>query len=108
VELRTDEGLTGLGETRMINETKALLGYLDEIKPTHVIGRDPFDFEALVQRMVRLEYGRSGEIAMSALAVIEMACWDIVGKALGQRVYRLLGGAGRDRSKAYAKGGYRA
>src|SRR4051812_4840566 len=64
VELRTDDGLTGVGETRMINDTKALLGYLDEIKTIYVLGRDPFDIEALVQRMVRLDYGRSGEIAM--------------------------------------------
>lgn len=106
VELQTDEGLSGVGETRMINDTKALLGYLDEIKQTHIVGRDPFDVEALVQRMVRLDYGRSGEIAMSALAVIEMACWDIIGKALGQPVYRLLGGAVRDRIKAYANGWY--
>jgi galactonate dehydratase len=106
VELRTDSGLTGLGETRMINHTQALLGYLEEIKATHVLGHDPFEIEALVERMTRLDYGRSGEIAMSALAVLEMACWDIVGKALGQPVYRLLGGAVRERIKAYANGWY--
>jgi galactonate dehydratase len=106
VELTTDSGLTGLGETRMINHTQALLGYLEEMKGTHVLGHDPFEIEALVERMTRLDYGRSGEIAMSALAVIEMACWDIVGKALGQPVYRLLGGAVRDRIKAYANGWY--
>ena len=43
---------------------------------------------------------------MSAIACVEMACWDIVGKALGQPVYRLLGGAVRDRIKAYANGWY--
>ncbi len=43
---------------------------------------------------------------MSGIAVVEMACWDIVGKALGQPVYRLLGGAVRDRVKAYANGWY--
>ena len=106
VELQTDAGLTGLGETRMINHTQALLGCLEEIKATHVVGHDPFEIEALVERMTRLDYGRSGEIAMSALAVLEMACWDIVGKALGQPVYRLLGGAVRDRIKAYANGWY--
>jgi galactonate dehydratase len=104
VELRTDEGLTGLGETRMLNDTRALLGYLEDARHPHVIGRDPFEVEALVQGMVRLDYGRSGEIAMSALAVVEMACWDIMGKALGQPVHRLLGGAVRDRIKAYANG----
>ena len=106
VELTTDEGLSGLGEARMITGTQALLGYLDEIKPTHLLGRDPFDTEALVQQVVRRDYGRSGEIAMSALAVVEMACWDIVGKSLGEPVYRLLGGAVRDRIKAYANGWY--
>ena len=106
VELTTDDGLTGLGETRMITGTQALLGYLDEIEKTHLLGLDPFETEALVERMVRLDYGRSGEIAMSALAVVEMACWDIVGKALGLPVYRLLGGAVRNRIKAYANGWY--
>lgn len=106
VELTTDDGLTGVGEARMLNDTRALLGYLEEIKPTHVLGHDPFDIEALVHGIVRLEYGRSGEIAMSALGVVEMACWDIVGKALGVPVYRLLGGAVRDRVKAYANGWY--
>jgi galactonate dehydratase len=72
----------------------------------HLIGRDPFEIESLCQQLVRLDYGRSGEIAMSALAVIEMACWDIVGKALGMPVYRLLGGKVRDRIEAYANGWY--
>jgi galactonate dehydratase len=106
VELETDEGLTGVGETRMINHTEALLGYLAEVQATDILGRDPFEIEALVQRMVRLDYARSGEIAMSALAVVEMACWDIIGKALGQPVHRLLGGAVHERVKAYANGWY--
>jgi galactonate dehydratase len=106
VELATDEGLRGLGETRMINHTQALLGYLSEIEDTYVLGHDPFDVERLVQGMMRLDYGRSGEIAMSALAVLEMACWDIMGQAVGQPVYRLLGGAVRKRIKAYANGWY--
>jgi galactonate dehydratase len=106
VVVRTDEGLEGVGEVRMINQTDALLGYLGEAVPNHVLGADPFAIEALVQRMWRGEYARAGEIAMSALAVIETACWDIVGKALGQPVYRLFGGPVRDRIKAYANGWY--
>jgi galactonate dehydratase len=106
VELQTDEGLTGVGEARMVNHTDALLGYLAEAGPTHVLGSDPFETESLVQRMYRNDYGRAGEVAMSAIAVVEMACWDIVGKALGQPVYRLMGGAVRDRIPAYANGWY--
>ncbi|WP_433408632.1 mandelate racemase/muconate lactonizing enzyme family protein [Saccharomonospora azurea] len=106
VRVTTDEGLTGVGETRMLGHTEALKGYLSEAVPRHVIGADPFDIEALVQRMKRGDYGRPGEIMMSGIACVEMACWDIVGKALGQPVWRLLGGKVRDRVKAYANGWY--
>ena len=106
VEVLTDEGITGLGEVRMLNHTDALLGYLQEAVPNHVLGADPFEIESLVLRMTRHDYARPGEIAMSALAIIEIACWDIQGKALGLPVYKLLGGAVRDKIKAYANGWY--
>lgn len=107
VVVRTDEGLEGVGEVRMVNHTDALVGYLKEAVPRHVLGTDPFETESLVFRMVRDDYARAGEIAMSAVAVLEMACWDIVGKALEQPVYRLLGGAVRDRIRMYANGWYK-
>ena len=106
VVVRTDEGIEGVGEVRMINHTSALLGYLEEAVPTHVIGADPFALEALARRMIRDDYARAGQIAMSALATIEIACWDIIGKSLGVPVYRLLGGAINDRVATYANGWY--
>jgi galactonate dehydratase len=106
LEVQTDEGVTGLGEVRMLNHTDALLGFLAEATVNHIRGSDPFEVESLVHRMMRLDYARAGEIAMSALAAVEIACWDIQGKALGVPVYRLLGGAVRERVKAYANGWY--
>jgi len=106
VKVRTDEGLVGVGEVRMVNHTQALLGYLAYAIPTHVLGADPFDVEALVQRMWRSDYERVGGTVMSGISAIEIACWDIIGKAVGQPVFRLLGGAVRDRIKAYANGWY--
>ncbi|HKS49417.1 MAG TPA: mandelate racemase/muconate lactonizing enzyme family protein [Amycolatopsis sp.] len=106
VRVTTDEGLTGVGETRMLGHTAALRGYLAEAAGRHVIGSDPFDIESLVQRMKYGDYGRAGEIVMSGIACVETACWDIIGKALGQPVWRLLGGKVRDRIKAYANGWY--
>jgi galactonate dehydratase len=106
VEVLTDDGISGLGEVRMLNHTDALHAYLGEATPRHLIGSDPFDVESLVHRMMRHDYARAGEIAMSALATVEIACWDIMGKALGLPVYKLLGGAVRDRIPAYANGWY--
>ena len=105
--VETDEGIKGVGEVRMINNTDALLGYLAEAAPRHVIGKDPFDLpELIVDTMRRNDYSRAGEVAMSGISLIEMACWDIVGKALNQPVYRLMGGAVRQKIKAYANGWY--
>jgi galactonate dehydratase len=106
VKVETDEGLTGVGEARSLNKDDALLGYLNEAVPRYVLGADPFEIERLVQGMYRGDFGRAGEIAMTGIAVIEMACWDIMGKALNQPVYRLLGGAVRERIPAYANGWY--
>lgn len=106
VRVKTDEGLEGLGEVRMLNHTDALLGYLNEAATNHILGHDPFNIEDLVQRMYRHDFARAGEIAMSAISTIEMACWDIVGKALNKPVYQLLGGAVREQIKAYANGWY--
>jgi galactonate dehydratase len=107
VRLHTDEGLTGLGEARMVNHTDALVGYLREAGPRHVIGHDPFRIEELVKKMGRDDFSRAGEVMSSGIAAFETACWDIIGKALEQPVYNLLGGAVRERIKAYANGWYR-
>src|SRR5215216_2773092 len=106
VIVETDEGLRGVGEARMINHTESLLGYLKEASRNHILGSDPFKIEDLVQRMFRRDFARASEIMTSAIAVIEVACWDILGQALGVPVYQLLGGAVRERIPAYANGWY--
>ncbi len=106
IKLETDTGLYGLGEVRLNNRTNALLGYLHEATPRYVLGIDPFEIEALTSKMMINDFGRMGEVTMSAVSIIEMACWDIMGKALGQPCYRLMGGAVRDKIKAYANGWY--
>lgn len=107
VKVETDEGVTGISEVRMNNRTDALVAYLDGVKKRHVIGCDPFNTEDLYQRMFRNDYGRAGEIVATGISVVEIACWDIIGKVLNQPVYRLLGGACRNEIKAYANGWYR-
>lgn len=106
LKVTTDEGLVGVGEARPLNKTDTLLAYLQEAAPRYVLGADPFEVERLTHRMFREDFGRSGEVVMTGIALVEIACWDIMGKALGQPVYRLLGGAVRERIKAYANGWY--
>lgn len=106
VKVETDEGLVGVGEVRALNRTDSLLGYLREAVPRYVLGSDPFDIEKIVGRMLRDDFVGGNDISMSGIAIIEMACWDIIGKALNQPVYRLLGGAVREKIKAYANGWY--
>ncbi len=107
VKVETDEGLTGVSEVRLNNRTDALLAYLDGAKKRHIIGCDPFNIEDIYQRMFRNDFGRAGEIVATGISVVEIACWDIIGKALNQPIYRLLGGKCHDKLKAYANGWYR-
>lgn len=106
VKVETDEGLVGVGECRALNRTDGVLGYLSEAAPRYILGEDPFNVEALVARMFREDFGRAGEITQTVTALLEVACWDIIGKALDQPVYRLLGGAVRYQIKGYANGWY--
>ncbi len=102
----TDEGVSGIGEARPVNREEAVAAYLDAIAHRYAIGSDPFNIEALVLRITRDDFETPGATEMTAIAIVEMACWDIIGKVAGQPVYRLLGGACRDRIKAYANGWY--
>jgi galactonate dehydratase len=104
--VRTDEGLEGIGEARPVNREEAVAAYLEAIAHRYVVGSDPFDIEDLLLRITRDDYEVPAATEMTAIAVVEMACWDIIGKTLGQPVYRLLGGRCRDRIKAYANGWY--
>ncbi len=108
VELVTDDGLVGVGEVRMVNKTETLLACLGELAPRYVIGSDPSDIERLAWNIERAEYGRASEISQSALAAFDIACWDLMGQSLGVPVWKLLGGAFRQRVPAYANGWYQA
>lgn len=106
VQLRTDTGLTGVGEVRMLNKTATLLACVEELAGRYVVGADPFEVERLAWNIQRGEYGRVGEVTASALAAFDVACWDLMGQTLGVPVWKLLGGAFRRAVPAYANGWY--
>lgn len=103
--LETDEGLTGVGEARVLGKTHTVLEFLKDTK-RHFIGHDVYDIEALYRRFTLLDFGSPGEVVMTGLALVEMACWDIIGKKANLPVYQLIGGKVHDRIPAYANGWY--
>src|SRR5829696_6682449 len=105
VRLTTDTGLTGIGEASLEWQERAVEVLLNESVASRIIGRDPFDIEAVVGGMIRDQY-QGGSTVMTAISGVEIAMWDIIGKACGQPVYRLIGGRCRDRLPAYANGWY--
>jgi galactonate dehydratase len=103
--LETDEGFTGVGEARVLGKTHTVLEFLKDTK-RHFIGHDVYDIEALYRRFTLLDFGSPGEVVMTGLALVEMACWDIIGKKANLPVYQLIGGKVHDRIPAYANGWY--
>jgi D-galactarolactone cycloisomerase len=106
VEVIADDGASGWGEC-FGPMTRAMAGAVDFLKPA-LIGQDPFAIEALWQTMYNRtrDHGRKG-VAVEAISGIDIALWDLKGKALGLPVHRLLGGPIRARLQAYATGFYR-
>ncbi|MEA2597208.1 MAG: galactonate dehydratase [Thermomicrobiales bacterium] len=99
----TDGGVTGLGEASLGGQTHAVLGAIKDLEPL-LIGADPFRIEHIWQQAYRHAFWHGGVTFMSALAGVEVALWDIKGKALGVPIHRMLGGLVRDRIRAYANG----
>lgn len=104
--VETDAGLHGIGECTLNGFAKTVEAAVHELK-RFVIGQDPFDVENHTLKLFREVYSDGGQIHGAALAGIEFACWDIMGKATQQPVYKLLGGRCHERLRVYANGWYR-
>jgi L-rhamnonate dehydratase len=100
-EIETDDGIIGIGNCALAPRiAKQIIElYLAPL----LIGRDPFDVEALWQTMYRstIAWGRKG-VGMAAISAIDIALWDIMGKSVGQPVFKLLGGRTKDKIPVYA------
>jgi len=116
LKVSTDEGITGWSDVETaphvgvaaVNAPASGAGVFEGLKSL-VIGEDPFEVERLWDQIYRgtIYYGRRG-VAMQVLSGFDIACHDIVGKAIGRPLHKLLGGARRDRVRAYASTLFRA
>ncbi|MGB1892953.1 MAG: galactonate dehydratase [Candidatus Latescibacterota bacterium] len=100
VKVETDEGVYGLGEFGITWREQAGLGAIEHMK-RHLIGLDPLNIEWIWQLLFRGDFFPGGRINSAAISAIDIALWDIKGKALNQPVYMLLGGRMRDKVVCY-------
>src|SRR5262249_29596666 len=105
LRLHTSTGLTGVGEASLEWQEKAVQTLAHEWVEGRVLGRDPFDVEAIIGGLIRDQY-QGGATIMTAISGVEIALWDLIGKACRQPVYRLLGGRCHGALPAYANGWY--
>lgn len=107
VEVETDEGIVGIGNVALAPRVAKQI--IDLYLTPLIIGHDPFDYEYLWQRMYRstLAWGRKG-VGMAAISAIDIALWDIMGKATNKPVFKLLGGRTKEKIPCYASKLYRS
>src|SRR5271165_3019165 len=105
VRLDTDNGIRGYGElflAGMIFRPRVILDMINDVVDQVLIGHDPYNIESLFTKIYDSFFSHYPEFTkLSILSALEMACWDIVGKDVNRPVYRLMGGASRERLRAY-------
>ena len=88
--LDTDAGVRGFGEAHIVGKTHTVREYLRDVR-RHVIGHDVHDIESLYDKLTLLDFGAPGQVTMTGLALVEMACWDCIGRGAGRRYIRCWG-----------------
>jgi galactonate dehydratase len=104
VKVETDEGLSGWGEAGLSGRELAVVGAVNHYRE-FLIGRDPMRIGGLWQEMYRSQYFEGGRVLTGAISAIDIALYDLAGKALGVPVYQLLGGKQRDYVPCFATTG---
>ncbi len=104
VKITTDTGLSGWGETTLEGKPESVESAVRELAD-YLVGKDPLRIEHHWQHMYRSAFFRGGAILMTAISGVDQALWDIAGKHYGVPVYKLLGGAVRDRIRVYGHWG---
>jgi L-alanine-DL-glutamate epimerase-like enolase superfamily enzyme len=102
VEVRTDAGITGVGEALARFSPKAYAELIETSLKPRLVGQNPTDIAFLWGSMRRALSGRSGGMLFEAIAGVDIALWDILGKVANLPIYRLLGGVGRTEVPCYA------
>ena len=95
VKVETDEGIYGLGESGLSGRELAVIGALQHFRE-FLVGKDPMQIGRIWQELYRSQYFEGGRVLLAAQSAIDLALYDIAGKALNVPVYQLLGGKQRE------------
>src|SRR5215213_8757896 len=101
LKLVTEDGVHGVGDATLNGRELAVASYLSDHVLPLLIGRDARRIEDIWHYLYKGAYWRRGPVTMSAIAAVDTALWDILGKTLNTPVYQLLGGASRDSVLVY-------
>jgi mannonate dehydratase len=101
LKIETRSGITGLGDATLNGRELAVASYLKDHVVPNLIGRDAGRIEDIWQFLYRGAYWRRGPVAMTAIAAVDVALWDILGKLAGMPIYQLLGGRSREGALVY-------
>ena len=101
LKVHTDAGVFGLGDATLNGRELAVRSYLEDHVVPCLIGRDPTQIEDTWHYLYKGAYWRGGPVTMTAIGAVDVALWDIKGKALGTPVYNLLGGKSRNGAMVY-------
>src|SRR4030043_1996032 len=102
LKIFTDEGIYGLGDATLNGMEKAVASYLENYCIPALIGKDPGNTEDIWHFFYKGPYWKRGSVTTTAISAIDMALWDIKGKALNTPLYNLLGGKSREKVMVYA------
>ena len=101
LKIVTRSGVEGLGDATLNGRELAVASYLQDHVVPNLIGRDAGQIEDIWQFLYRGAYWRRGPVTMSAIAAVDVALWDILGKMAGMPIYQLLGGRSREGALVY-------
>src|SRR5262245_41270748 len=101
LKITTEGGVYGLGDATLNGRELAVASYIEEHLAPLLVGRDARRIEDIWQYLYKGAYWRRGPVTMTAIAAVDMALWDILGKTVNAPVYQLLGGASRESVMVY-------
>lgn len=102
LKITTESGVYGIGDGTLNGREKAVASYLEDYVVPCIIGKDASEIEDIWQYLYRGAYWRRGAVAMTAIAAVDVALWDIKAKSANMPLYQLLGGRSRKKIMVYA------